>query len=89
MAGRLASAFAFAVVPTAALVVATLLTNIAVTLAVVGGGAGIVSAVFVVVRVSELSTEVAGIKETTERLSGKAGELTERADSVTDKLRGE
>lgn len=73
VAGRLyAAAF---VLPAAALVVATLLTNIAVVLAVAGGIAGLVSTLFVVVRVRELAAQTALLAESTHELTGRVEQV--------------
>lgn len=74
MAGRLSAAVAF-LVPAAALIVATLLTNIAVVLAVVGGVAGIVSTVFVVVRVRDLAAQTAPLADSIHELTGRVEQM--------------
>ena len=82
MAGRITATIFSLLLPTAAIVVATLLTNIATVIAVIGGTAGLISGVFVLVRVHELT-------ELTKPLARKVEKLTTRVDEVESTLRGD
>lgn len=82
MAGRITGTIFTLILPTVALIVATLLTNIATVFAVVGGTAGLVSGGFVLYRVHELT-------QLTKPLARKVERLSSRVDEVESTLRGE
>jgi len=82
VAGRITATIFSLFLPITALVVATLLTNVATVIAVVGGTAGLVTSVVLLVRVHQLT-------KLTRPLSAKVDTLSTRVERVEKRLRGD